>query len=264
MKQILALTVLLALAATAEPVLASGPGPDGPKTTIRLTPANPSESVVDFLKARGRPSDITHRRTLYAKHFGPKAAESYTGSAKQNIELLVALAKADQDAAREAKEAATRLRVAQPSQPSGKPITSRTSCPAYVLAEGLGVHGSYAFEVTVRPDSNGRIRGQDVIVTVSSAAAHRGSLSFSGTVDIHLGSAKGKSVGTFKLTDAWFPTIGAKDSPSVTRYGQKDRTITLTPGQTHVAVVSLNPVVKIGSSTVPLWRCTADVTIPVR
>jgi hypothetical protein len=219
----------------------------------------PMVSVEDYLKAQGQESGFPSRKSLFIQRFGKQ--EEYVGSQTQNLRLLRSLVASDPDCKDSTSKCIAQLKKEQlPLTPRGtRTVQEFFPCPGYVLAEGLGVHGSYAVEVTAVV-ADGVISAKDFRISINSAAATLGSFAFSGSVKIYNGEDKVPAQ-QFLLEAAWFPTISAAESTTVYMYAAKGTEVKLPAGKAFSAEIEVHPTVATHSGIVPLWANTVRTSL---
>lgn len=225
------------------------------KCIAQKTELRPGVSVVDFLKSQGEPSDKAHRKKLYDKRF---TNAPYTGTAKQNTELLTRLVSENKEAKQLAeKSLKNAIALAKQERASTATVSDNFACLGWVPAKGFGVNGSYGFSTRIHV-KDGKLKGKDFVVLVNSAAASHGTMKVGGKVRLFVDGVS-KPFAEFGLQSPWFATIG--DVRTVVRYGKKDTVVSLPSGKKIQAEITLNPTVTTTSGTVALWGCTRQITV---
>lgn len=231
---------------------------------------NPQQSLVDYLKTKGRPSSLEDRRALFEKQF-PKDKGKYTGTAEQNLRLLEALLSQDEEAKNAAAECEKRLKASGEApaesakgEKAVRMVEKRSAFLRWIPAPNFGVNGTFAVSVWARVYRS-EIVDKDFGVAVDTAAGTLGRLEFSGTVSIF---EDGKSDATqeIPLVGRWWPEIEPSPRPRSSRttarmYAKQGTVIRVPPGKKIVAKVTVNPIVVTRDGTVPLWTGTLEVPL---
>jgi hypothetical protein len=225
------------------PLVAQPPGP---------SPESITASLVDYLKAKGKPSSLEDRAVLYGEYF---PGRRYTGSAAQNTDLLLKLLAEDKAAVEATRKAQGQIDKASPKQPAE--VIAEKAFFRYVPAAGFGVNGSYVVRVSASV-KKGAVRDRDLVVAVDTPASGLGTLDCTGTAEVEVG---GKVVQKIDLKKAWFPTIQAAATKTAFLYAEKGTVIPTALGKPVRVRVEVHPLVSITSGVVPLWPGTVELDL---